>query len=74
MLKLDPTSSFCRLEYQMLRISTTECIAFVLKQKFYVLRQKIPKNQISNRIYVDSILQLGHLTWHPISKYVVFLE
>ena len=28
----------------MLYISTTGCFAFVLKKKFYVLRQKRPKN------------------------------
>ena len=49
-----------------------ECFAYVLKQKFYVLRQKLPKNQFSKRNYVDSILEWGHSTWSPISKYDVF--
>ena len=45
---------------------------FVLRQKFYVLRQKPPKNQFSKRNYVDSILEWGHSTWPPILKYDVF--
>ena len=53
-------------------ISTARCFVFVLKQKFYVLRQKLLKNQFSERNYVDLILEWGHSTWLPLSKYDVF--
>ena len=53
-------------------ISTARCFVFVLKQKFYVLRQKLPKNQFSERNYVDSILEWGHSKWLLLSKYDVF--
>ena len=56
----------------MLYISTTRCFVFVLKQKFCVLKQKFSRNQFSKRNYVDSILEWGHSTWLPISKYDVF--
>ena len=59
-------------EHQMLYISTAGCFVFVLKQKFYVLRQNLPKNQFPKRNYVDSILEWGHSTWPLISKYDVF--
>ena len=56
----------------MLYISTAGCFVFVLKQKFCVLKQKFSRNQFSKRNYVDSILEWGHSTWLPISKYDVF--
>ena len=56
----------------MLYISTAGCFVCVLKQKFYVSRQKLPKNQFSKRNYADSILDWGHSTWSPILKYDMF--
>ena len=42
-----------------------------MKQKFYVLKQKLFENQFS-KSYVDSILEWGHSTSPLLSKYDVF--